>query len=216
MGSFAATALGLLFIGYIFVLLVLLPAQGVGPGTLNDPSIGIPFLATSGLPMLIDLIYLGIAVAMLLIALSLYEQLHLGAPSVMQISLGAGLCATVLFLAYAMINIVGSPVVVSVYGHDPATSGALYLALRVIANGLNAGALFAGGWAIFLAGWSALASRQLPVLLCYLMMAAGAAMVVSFVLLPIGLLAVVLAPVWSIWLGVSSMAKDKQAVVATA
>ena len=41
-------------------------------------------------------------------------------------------------------------------------------------------------------------------------MAAGAGMVVSFALLPVGLLAVVLTPVWSIWLGISSMLGDKR------
>jgi hypothetical protein len=216
MGSFASIGLGLLFIGYIVLLLVIMPAQGVGPGTLNDPINGISFLATSGLPMLIDFIYMGIAVAILLITLSLYERLRAVAPVVMQISAAAGVIATVLFLGYAMINFVGSPVAVSVYEHDTATGGALYLTLRVIANGLNAAALFASGWAILLAGWSALGSRQLPMYLSYLMIGAGAAMVASFVLLPVGLLAVVLAPVWSIWLGVSYFAKANRTVLATA
>ena len=35
------------------------------------------------------------------------------------------------------------------------------------------------------------------------MIGAGVAMIVSFVLLPIGLLGVLLAPVWSIWLGIT-------------
>jgi len=215
-GGFAAIGLGLLFIGYIVLLFVIMPAQGVGPGTLNDPSHGIPFLATSQLPMLIDFIYMGIAIAILLITLSLYDRLSEFAPSIMQISNAAGVIATALFLGYAMINFVGNPIAVSVYANDATTGGTLYLTLRVIANGLNAAALFASGWAILLAGWSAVGSGRLPMLLSYLMIGAGAAMVVSFVLLPVGLLAVVLAPVWSIWLGISFFVKQNQMALVTA
>jgi hypothetical protein len=215
-GGFAAIGLGLLFIGYIVLLFVIMPAQGVGPGTLNDPSHGIPFLATSRLPMLIDFIYMGIAIAILLITLSLVDRLNEFAPGVMQISNAAGVIATALFLGYAMINFVGNPITVSVYANDTTAGGTLYLTLRVISNGLNAAALFASGWAILLSGWAALGSGRLPKLLSYLMIGAGAAMVVSFVLLPVGLLAVVLAPVWSIWLGISFLVKQNQIALVTA
>ena len=214
-GSVAAIGLGALFIGYLVLLLVVLPAQGAGPGTLNDPPHGISFLAMSSLPKLIDFIYIGIAVAFLLIALTLYERLQAVAPGVMQISTAAGLMASILFLGYAMINFVGSPVAVNVYAQDPLTGSALYLALRTVANGLNAAALFASGWAILLAGWSALGSRQLSALLCYVMIAAGLAMVASFILLPVGLLGVVLAPVWSIWLGISGLTQANRLTLVT-
>lgn len=216
MGSLAAIGLGILFVGYMVLLLIILPAQGYGPGTLNDPANGISFLATSRLPMLIDFIYMGIAVTFLLISLALYERLSAVAPSIMPISVAAGLMASVLFLGYAMINFVGSSVAVSTQQHDALLGSALYLALRTVANGLNAAALFAGGWAILLAGWAARASQQAPARLSYLLIGAGLAMVVSFVLLPVGLLAVLLAPVWSIWLGVSGLtAASRVALVTT-
>jgi hypothetical protein len=216
MGSLAAIGLGVLFVGYMGLLLIVLPAQGYGPGTLNNPANGISFLATSNLPRLIDFIYMGIAVAFLLISLALYEQLGAVAPSLMQISVAAGLIASVLFLGYAMINFVGSSVAVSTHQHDALIGSTLYLALRTVANGLNAAALFAGGWAILLAGWAARDSRQLPAILSYLMIGAGLAMMVSFVLLPVGLLAVLLAPVWSIWLGVSGLTKTSRVALVTA
>lgn len=215
MGSMAAIGLGVLFVGYMVLLFVVLPTQGFGPGTLNDPANGISFVATSSLPTLIDLIYMGIAVAFLLISLTLYERLGAVAPSIMQISVAAGLMASILFLGYAMINFVGSSVVVSTHQHDALLGDALYLALRTVANGLNAAALFAGGWSILLAGWAARASQHLPAQLSYLMIGAGLAMMVSFVLLPVGLLAVLLAPVWSIWLGVSGLTKASPVALVT-
>lgn len=215
MGSIAAIGLGLLFIGYMTLLLVILPAQGYGPHTLNDPANGISFLATSTLPMLIDFIYMGIAVAFLLLSLMLYEQLGTVAPSIMQISVAAGLMASLLFLGYAMINFVGSSVAITAHQQGALTGNVLYLALRTVANGLNAAALFAGGWAILLAGWAAHNSRRLPAPLSYLMIGAGLAMTVSFVFLPVGLLAALLAPVWSIWLGVACLTQAHQGVLVT-
>jgi len=202
-GGIASMGLGILFLGYIVLLAVVLPAQGLGPGTLNNPATGIPFVAASALPLVIDGIYLGITVTFLLLTLALYDRLRSAAPAVMQVSAVAGLLASGLFLLYAMINLVGNPVAVSLHQHDPSAGGTVYVALRAAANAMNAGALFAAGWALLLAGWSARSARRLPQLLSYLMVGAGVAMITSFVLLPVGLLGVLLAPVWSIWLGVT-------------
>jgi hypothetical protein len=103
-GGMAALGLGLLFIGYMGLLLIVLPALGVGPGTLNDPANGLPFVATSSLPVVIDFIYMGIAAAFVLITLALHERLSAVAPGAMQVSAAAGMIASVLFLSYGMIN----------------------------------------------------------------------------------------------------------------
>jgi hypothetical protein len=89
------------------------------------------------------------------------------------------------------------------YQHDSAAGGVIYVTLRATANAFNAGALFAAGWALLLAGWAGRATNVLPTILGYLMIGAGLAMIVSFVLLPVGLLGVLLAPVWIIWLGMA-------------
>jgi len=202
-GAAAAMLLGTLFIGYVVLLAAVLPAQGLGPGTLNNPATGIPFVAASALPLVIDSIYIGIAVTYLLLTLALFDRLRSGAPVMMPISAAAGVLASGMFLLYAMINLVGNPIAVSTYQNDTVVGGVIYISLRATANAFNAGALFAAGWALLLAGWSARGARRLPQLLSYLMVGAGVAMIVSFVLLPIGLLGVLLAPVWSIWLGVT-------------
>jgi hypothetical protein len=212
-GAVASMLLGTLFIGYIVLLAVVLPAQGLGPGTLNNPVTGIPFVAASALPLVIDGIYLGIAATFLLITLALYDRLRSDAAVRMQISAVAGLLASGLFLLYAMINLVGNPAAVSLYQHDPSAGGVVYVALRAAANAMNAGALFAAGWALLLAGWSARSAHRLPQVLSYLMIGAGVAMMVSFALLPVGLLGVLLAPVWSIWLGMTLL-REARGVIA--
>jgi hypothetical protein len=202
-GAVASMLLGVLFIGYIALLTIVLPAQGLGPGTLNSPATGIPFVAVSVLPLVIDGIYIGIALVFLLLTLALHDRLRSDAPAMMPISAATGLIASGLFLIYAMINIVGNPIAVSMYQHDTVAGGIIYVTLRATANAINAGALFAAGWALLLAGWSGRATKALPNVLGYLMVGGGLAMIVSFVLLPVGLLGVLLVPVWSIWLGLT-------------
>ena len=211
LGAIASLMLGVLFLGYIGLLAVVLPAQGLGPGTLNNPATGIPFVEASALPLVIDGIYIGIAAVFLLLTLALFDRLRAGAPVMMPISAATGLLASGLFLIYAMINLVGNPIAVSTYQHDTVAGGVIYVTLRATANAINAGALFAAGWALLLAGWSAYSARSLPQLLSYLMIGAGVAMMVSFVLLPIGLLGVLLAPVWGIWLGITLLRESRAA-----
>jgi len=207
-GSIAAFGLGALFITYLLLLMFVLPAHRVGPGTLNDPVIGLAFVTTSYLPTLIDFIYLGMAATFLLLVFALHERLGSIAPGVMRISAAAGVIASGLFLSYGMINFIGNPVAVHTAIYDVVMGKTLYLVLRTVANGLNAAALFAAGWSILLAGWTARNSRQLTNLLSNLLMGAGVILIGSFVLLPVGLLGVLLAPVWSIWLGIALRATN--------
>jgi hypothetical protein len=184
------------------MLVAVLPAQGIGPGALDDPARGLMFIATSNLPRLIDGVYLAIAAVFLVITLALEARLGGVATAPMQIGGAAGRVASGLFLLYAMLHVVGDALALRIYRHDPATAGSIYLTLRAVANAANAGALLAAGCTILLAGCAALAGRQLPRLLCSLLIVAGLAMSLSFVVLPIGLLGALLVPIWSIWLGV--------------
>ena len=201
-GGVAALALSGLFVALLLLLAVVLPAQGFGPGTLNDPARGVPFVATSVLPLVLALIYLGTAVVFVPLMLALDDRLRATAPTLRQAAVVAGLIASGLFLAYGMIAVVGNPTVVSIYQQDAALGGAVYLALRVTANALNAGALFAAGWAIALVGWAALRGGGLPKGLSWIMLLGGSSMILSFALLSVGLVGVLLAPIWSGWLGV--------------
>jgi hypothetical protein len=201
-GGIAALCLSGLFVGLLYLLAVALPGQGLGPHTLDDPAIGIPFVATSSLPGIIALVYIGTALVFVPIMLALYQRLQAAAPALLQVVVVAGLVASGLFLAYGMITMVGNPTVVSAYQHDAARGGAVYLALRLTGNAMNAGALFALGWAIALVSWVTLRAGGLPKVLSAIMLLAGITLIVSFVLLSVGLIGVLLAPIWSAWLGV--------------
>lgn len=210
-GGIAALCLSTLFIGLLLIAIVL-PDQGFGPHTLDDPATGIRFLATSSLSVVIYLIYIGNALVFVPLTLALHHRLRAAAPAAMQVVVAAGLIASASWIAYGMISIVGTSTVISSYQHDASTGAPVYLALRLVANGMNASAIFAAGWAISLIGWTALRTGGLPKFLSSLMLLAGVLMIVSFALLSVGLIAVLLAPIWSAWLG-RVLLRDQAAVV---
>ena len=197
----AALCLSGLYVALLLLLAVALPGQGFGPGTLNTPATGIRFLATSSLPVVLNLIYIGNSLVFVPIMLALFHRFRAAAPALIQVAVVAGLIASGLFLAYGMINVVGSPTVVSTYQHDPVSGGAVYLALRLTGNGMNAGAIFALGWAIALISGVALRAGGLPKVLSSMMLLAGISMILSFTLLSVGLIGALLTPIWSAWLG---------------
>jgi hypothetical protein len=207
-GGIAALCLSTLFIGLLLLLAVVLPGQGYGPHLLDDPATGIRFVATSWLPVVLALIYIGNALAFVPLTLALAHRFRAAAPAVVQVIVAAGLIASGSWLAYGMISMISIPVVVSTYQHDAAGGGAIYLALRLTTNGMNAGAIFAAGWTISLVGWTALRVHGLPKLLSMLMLLAGILMILSFALLSVGLIGVLLAPVWSAWLGCALLRKQ--------
>jgi hypothetical protein len=90
---------------------------------------------------------------------------------------------------------------------DVAAGTAAYLAVRVVSNALNTGAIFAAGWAILLSGWAARKTRGLPSGLAYLLMLAGTLSVLAFLVSPLSLIAPLLYIVWSIWLGIVLLRK---------
>jgi hypothetical protein len=201
-GGGAAIALSSLFIALLILLIAVLPSQGFGPGALSDPAVGIPFLEYSILPSVIDFIYIGCAVVLVPILLGLYQRFHSNHVVVMSLAFTAGAIASSLFLAYGMINFIGAPYSVSAYHQNAAVGATLYLTLRTIANAMNAAALFATGWAVVLSGWAIRQTRTTSQALAYLMLLAGGATLISFAFLPIGLLGILLAPIWSLWVGI--------------
>ncbi len=200
-GGLAALGLGALFIALLVVLAGILPGQGFGPGALNDPAIGVTFLTTLW-PTVIASVYLGIAVTFGVITLAVSASFDRAAPALRQFLTATGLVAATLFLAYAMINLIGAPYIVSAYQQDPSVGAAIYLALRIMGNGLNSGALFAAGLATCLIGWIGFRTGQTPKVLNGLLLVTGVCTTLSFAILPLGLFGVLLAPIWSIWLGV--------------
>ncbi len=207
-GGIAALCLSAVFIGLLLLLAVVLPSQGFGPHTLDDPTTGMRFVATSWLPSVLSLISIGTALAFVPLTLALVHRLRAVAPTAIYVIVAAGVIASGAWLAYGMINIVGAPVIVTAYQHDPALARAIYLALRLTANDMNASAILAAGCTICLSSWTALRVGAVPKVLSFLMLLSSIAMILSFALLSVGLIGVLVAPVWSAWLGVVLLSKQ--------
>jgi hypothetical protein len=197
----AALALGGFFLLLVAVLMYL-PSIGLGPGTLNDPKTGIAFIDGSVIPLAIALLYLaiGITAAVVLCALAGVTR---GAQAILAHWTFVAACAAgTLFVGYAMSDIVALPYAAAAYHADPAVGGSAYVAIRAVGHGLSAGALFATGVGVMLSGIAGLGGLALPKVLSVLMIFAGLCAALSFLVLPLGLIGLLLAPVWSIWLGV--------------
>jgi hypothetical protein len=125
-GGVAALCLSALFIS-LLVIAVVLPSQGYGQHMLDDPTVGIRFLATSGLPVIISLLYIGTALVFVPLTLALQHRFLGTAPALMQVAVAASLIASSAWLAYGMINIVGTPTIVSTYQHSVVPSISRYV-----------------------------------------------------------------------------------------
>ena len=200
-GGIAALSLGIAFIA-LLVLLVSISGQGYVPGSGNSPAKALAFAASSPLPSIIYLLYTAIAVLIVLIVSALAERLNTGAAPLMRLAMVSASVTSALFLAYAMLGWVGEPILVNTYHADVVTGTAAYLAVRVVSNALNMGAIVAAGWATLLSGWAARKTGGLPSGLAYLLMLAGALSVVALLVPPLSLIAPLLYIVWSIWLGI--------------
>lgn len=113
--GFAALTQSALFAGLVAVLAVVMPPQGYDPGTLNDPAGGLALPGSSYTPLAINAIYLGVAAALPLALLPLAA----GVPYGRALVLGAA----ALFLGYALVGLVGDPVLVARAGRAPGAAG---------------------------------------------------------------------------------------------
>jgi hypothetical protein len=158
-GGFASLAFGLAFT-VLLILLITIASQGYVPGSGNNPAKALEFAGSSPLPYMIYLLYMLSALLIVLIVLALADRMQEHAPVRMQLAIIAASAAGILFLTYAMLGYVGEPLLIGVYQQDASLGASAYLAMRVVSNALNSGAIFAAGWAILLAGWAS-ASRRI-------------------------------------------------------
>ena len=200
-GALAALALGTSFIA-LLGLLITIAGQGYVPGSGNNPARALDFAARSPIPYMIYLLYALSAILIVLVVLALSDRWKDRAPLQMQLAMIAASTSSVLFLAYAMLGYVGEPTLISVYRQDASLGAAAYLAMRVVSNALNSGAIFSAGWAILLAGWVAIHGTDFPKVLAALLLVSGGLSVLAFLIPIFSLLAPLLYIVWSIWLGV--------------
>jgi len=211
-GGIAAITLGGFFVLLVLVLMYL-PSIGLGPGTLNDPKIGVGFMESSAIPSWIALLYLGIGIATM-IALSASARTFSVNDSALAdwATLTAAVAGT-LFISYAMSDLVALPYAVTAFHTDPVLGGAAYVAIRAVGHCLSAGGLFATGLGVAILGLAGLRGGVFPKALSLLMILAGLSAGLSFLILPLGLIGLLLAPVWSLWLGVVMLRQPTFAVV---
>lgn len=200
-GGIAAIILGSLFLLLVAVL-IYLPSIGVGPGTLNDPRTGISFIENSAIPAGIALLYLGIGIASMIVLNAVAGLFRATSATLADWITFAAAAAGTLLIGYAMSDLVALPYAAAAYHTDQVVGGSAYIAIRAVGHCLSAGALFATGMGVAIAGLAGLRGGLLPKPLGVLMILAGLSVGLSFIILPLGLIGLVAAPIWSIWLGV--------------
>lgn len=195
-GAVAALFQAAVFVGLLAFNLVVFPSQGFAtPDSLSDPkalSIA-PSLAAASLLVATDAIWI------VLVAVALYFRMRERAPALSAVGAIAAVAAAILFLAVGMI---GLGVTRLAALSDQVAAENAFIALDIARSGLLDAARFAVGlWGILI-GLAALSSKALPSGLAYLAIVWGIAFVPAFLLPPLGLVGVVLALVWLVWLAV--------------
>jgi len=146
------------------------------------------------------------AITFLLSALALRERLHADAPNRIQIATMATSVGSTLFLAYAIISLIGLPGVFFIKDIS-----ALRM-LTMVTYGLSHAAIFAYGWTTFLWGWAGLSTKKLPSGLCYALLLAGLfAILIGFIdrnPVMFDPLAMAVNMVWAVWLGYLLLSRE--------
>lgn len=192
----AAYVIGMVF----FILLV--DYAGV-----SDPVEKVALLADNQAAMTVInlIIYVVFGVALVVLALALYERLKADAPAMMQTATAFGLIWAGVVIASGMIFNVGMGVVVNLYGTDPAQAATVWLAIDSVVNGIGGGVELLGGLWMLLASWAALRTAQFSRGLNYLGVMVGLAGVITLVpaLGELGGIVFGLGQiVWFAWLGI--------------
>ncbi|MGB3336967.1 MAG: hypothetical protein WBA73_07305 [Devosia sp.] len=202
--SAAAFALATLMT-ILIALLVALSILGLGPGVLNAPTAGMAFFQQSWLPGIIAMLYvaLGINLAVLLGNLSAVASTK---PTLARLISMCAVAAGTLFVGYGMIDLVAQPYAIEAFALDPAIGSGAYVAIRAVGHALSAAALAITGAGILMIGIASIRRGEWPMLLSWLMIVAGAAYAVSFVVLALGLIGLLLTPIWAVWVASLSWA----------
>ena len=195
LGGYASLLTGLGFFGIMVIDFAILAPQGfAGPDTPAEEVMALA--AKSATPFqLLDFITMLFSITFILAALAVRERLGDSAPNQMLMALIAASIASALFIAIGAIDFNSTPSIAA------ANDVSAFRASIAITDGMLNGAIFALGWMLLLWAWAGLATKGLPVMLCYLLLLTGFAAILAFVIPILGLLVIVLNAVWGFWLG---------------
>jgi hypothetical protein len=194
-GGYATLATGVLFVAILVLQFGVLAPLGVaGPDTPADKVLAAAAKSTAPF-LILDLITTAFSLTLVLGALAIRERLQAGAPNRMRIAVIAASVGSALFLASGITSFSGFPPIVA------ANDLAAFRIMNAVTQGLINAAIFAFGWTALLWAWAGLSTKELPTLLCYVLLLAGVVAVLSFIIPIFGLLGVVINVVWAFWLG---------------
>jgi hypothetical protein len=148
------------------------------------------------------IMYVGLGISLVVLALALYERLKAGSPAMVQIATAIGLIWACLLIGAGMVSTSGLETVVDLYGKDPAQAATVWLTIESVVQGL--GREIGSLW-VLLVSWAALRAGGLPKALNYLGVVIGVAGILTFVPALYDMAVVVYGlglMVWFIWLGI--------------
>jgi Domain of unknown function (DUF4386) len=186
--------------GFLLLLTLLAPAAGL------DPRGKVEFLVANQATMYFGhlVVYVLNGIALVVVAVALYERLRVGAPAMMQTATAFGLIWAGLVIASGMLILNDLGVVAKLHREDPTAAAAAWRMLAAVEEGLGGGIEVPGGLWVLLVSWAALLTGGLPKALNWLGVVSGVAGLLTVVptlevleaVFGLGLLA------WFVWAGI--------------
>ena len=121
------------------------------------------------------LIYVIFGIALVVLALALYDRLKDGAPALAQTATAFGLIWAGLVIAAGMVGNIGMDVVVDLYDQNPAEAATVWAAIEAVFDGMGGGNEIVGGLWTLLISWAAIRTGAFSKLLNYLGIVVGVA-----------------------------------------
>lgn len=197
-GGVASTANAFLAAVFLIILVAVFPRLGlVAPSDWNDPVKGIAAWTASSVTFSsLNIDYVLMSIASLLIILALRERMQTSAPILMFIAVIGTSIACALWVAAGLMQIGARASIVN------ANDASAYRALMGVFLGLSTAGDHAFGWALVSTGWAALRTAKLPRILSYLVVLVGALFILDFCSIALGVVGLALFIISSFWLGV--------------
>jgi hypothetical protein len=207
-GGLAALGHGAAYlVAIIFFMILLFPLMDSSPGQY------LVFVEDNYAIMYVGILiaYWVPAIALVIMALALYERLKAGAPALAQTATVFGLIWAGLIIASANLMLHNLGVVAALYGTDPAQAAAAWTALEAVENGIVSGNELVGSLWVLLLSVAALRAGELSRGLNYLGMVLGIAGILTIVPALATTMIMIFGPgmiVWSMWIGIVMLRRN--------
>ncbi len=199
MGGIAALYESAIYVVIIVVVIFLVDPSGVVDPVQNV----VDNLASLYIGNL--LLFVGVGIFLVVLALALYERLKADSPAIMQIATAIGLIWAGLLIGSGMVANSGMETVVDLYSNDPAQAATVWLAIESVGDGLGGEFEILGSLWVLLISWAALRSGGLPKALNYIGVLMGVAGILTVVPAAREVARMVFSLgqlVWFAWLGI--------------